>query len=117
MTTYTEGVRDGEFLAFETHPEFCREQGTYSSGNNVVAGQVVKGALTAVVPAITTDTTGLYLSFQNTDATAAAKKGAVIYRGPCVVNRNLITYPAGATTPQKAAIDAALAAVNIIVRA
>ena len=116
MTTYTEGARDGEFLAFEVHPEVCREQTTFSSGNVIVAGQIVKGALGTTVPAVAADTTGLYISFQNTDASAAAKKGAVVVRGPCVVNRNLITYPAGSTTPQKAAHDAALAAVGIIVR-
>lgn len=116
MTTFTEGVRDGEFLAFEMHPEFTREQATFASGNSIVAGQVVKGPLTAVIPALAADTTGLYLSFQNTDATAAAKKGAVVARGPVVVNGNLITYPAGTTAPQKVAINTALAAVNIIVR-
>lgn len=115
MTIFTEGPRDGEHVSWDM-PEYSREQATFSSGNNIVAGQVVKGALTAVVPALPTDTTGLFLSFYNTDATSVAKKGAVNVR-LTLVNKNLITYPAGSTAPQKAAIDAALVAAGIIVRA
>ena len=114
MTVYTEGARDGEHIVWDM-PEYSREQGTFASGNLIVAGQVVKGPLTAIIPAVPADTTGLYLAFQTVDATAAAKKGAVNQR-LTLTNGNLITYPAGATAPQKAAIDAALVAAGIIVR-
>lgn len=116
MPTLTEGARNGEAIAFTVHPEFCYDQATYASGNNIAACQVVKGPDTAIIPALATDTTGLFLSVEAVNATSAAKKASVLKRGPAVVNGNLITYPAGVTAPQRAAINAALAAVNIMVR-
>jgi hypothetical protein len=114
MTVFTEGARTAEFL-MQGNPDIVIDPVTYSSGANIVAGQVVKGADTVVVPAVATDTTGLFLSYGNYDATAAARKGAAVKRN-CSVNRNLITYPSGATAPQRAAIDAALLLTQIVVR-
>lgn len=116
MTVLTEAARAGEAIAFTLHPEYNFDQVTYASGNTFAACQVVKGPDSAVVPAVATDTSGLSLTVSAVDASGAAKRGVRLARGPAVVNGNLITYPAGATTNQKAAINAALAAVNIIVR-
>lgn len=114
MTTFTEGARTAEGLMFHV-ADYSIDPVTFSSGNNIVAMQVVKGADATVVPAVASDTSGLFLSYGNYDATSAAKKGAAIKR-LATVNRNLITYPSGATTPQKAAIDAALLTAGIVVR-
>lgn len=114
MTTFTEGARQSEGLMYH-QADYSLDPVTFSSGNSIAAMQVVKGADTAVVPAVPADTTGLFLSYGNYDATSAAKKGVAIKRH-AVVNRNLIAYPAGSTNPQKVAIDTALLAVGIVVR-
>lgn len=116
MATLTEGARNGEAIAFTVHPEFNFDQVTFASGNNIAACQVVKGPDTAIIPAVAADTANLWLSNEAVNATAAAKRGTVLKRGPAVVNGNLITYPAGTTAPQKVAINAALAAAGIVVR-
>lgn len=113
MTVLTESARNGEAISYVVHPDYCYDQVTYASGNTFVACQVVKGPDTAIIPAVAADTTGLFLSVFAVDAASAAKKSSVLKRGPAVVNGNLITYPAGATTPQKAAINAALLAAGI----
>jgi hypothetical protein len=116
MATLTEAARNGEAIAFTLHPEFNYDQVTFASGTNVVACQVVKGADTAIVAAVATDTANLWLSPNAVNATGGAKRDVVLKRGPAVVNGNLITYPSGATNAQKTAINAALAAANILVR-
>ena len=114
MTTFTEGASAAEAINYIV-PDFSLDPVTFSSGNNIVPCQVVKGADTAVVPAVAADTTGLFLSYSAYNATSAAVRGVAIKRH-AVVNRNLITYPSGATAPQRAAIDAALLAASIVVR-
>lgn len=114
MTTFTETARAAEGLMYH-NADYSLDPVTFSSGNSIASMQVVKGADTAVVPALATDTTGLFLAYKAYDATSAAVKGVAIKRH-AVVNRNLIAYPSGATTPQKAAIDAALLTAGIVVR-
>ena len=114
MTTYTEGARSAEGLMFHI-ADYSLDPVTYSSGASIAPMQVVKGTDAATVPAIATDTTGLYLAYKAYDATLAAVKGVAIKR-MATVNKNLIAYPAGATTPQKTAIDAALLTAGIVVR-
>ena len=114
MTTYTEGARSAEGLMFHI-ADYSLDPVTFSSGASIASMQVVKGTDAATVPAIATDTTGLYLAYKAYDATSAAVKGVAIKR-MAVVNKNLIAYPAGATTPQKTAIDAALLTAGIVVR-
>lgn len=116
MATLTEAARNGEAIAFTLHPEFNYDQVTFASGNNIAACQVVKGPDTAIIPAVATDTASLWLSPNAVNATSGAKRDVVLKRGPAVLNANLITYPAGATNAQKTAINAALAAANIVVR-
>lgn len=113
MTVLTETARDGEAISYVVHPEYCYDQVTYASGNNFAACQVVKGPDTAIIPAVAADTANLFLSVYAVNATSAAKKSSCLKRGPAIVNGNLITYPSGATTPQKAAINAALLAAGI----
>ena len=114
MPVFTEGGRAAEAISYIV-PDFSLDQVTFSSSNNIASMQVVKGADTAVVPALAADTTGLFLSYNAYNATSAAVRGVAIKRH-AVVNRNLIVYPSGATAPQRAAIDAALLAATIVVR-
>lgn len=115
MTTFTEGARAAEGLMYSV-ADYSLDPVTYASGNSIAPMQVVKGPDTAVIPAVPADTTGLFIAYNRYDATSAAVKGVAIKRH-AVVNRNLLAYPAGATNPQKLAIDAALLAVGIVVRA
>lgn len=114
MTTFTETARAAEGLMYHI-ADYSLDPVTYSSGASIASMQVVKGTDAATVPAIATDTTGLYLAYKAYDASAAAVKGVAIKRH-AVVNGNLIAYPAGVTTPQRNAIDAALLAAGIVVR-
>lgn len=116
MATLNEGARNGEAIAFVVHPEYCFDQVTFASGNNIAACQVVKGPDTAIIPAVAADTGNLWLSNEAVNATSGAKKGSVLKRGPAVINGNLVTYPAGTTGPQRIAINTALAAAGIVVR-
>jgi Bacteriophage lambda head decoration protein D len=113
MTTLTELPRDAEHIAYDV-PEFSREKCTVLSGQNLVAGRVCKGALTAVEAAAAADTPTCII-WGDVNATAAAKPGVVNIRHT-VVNGNLLTYAAGISGPQKTAQIAALAALGIIVR-
>jgi hypothetical protein len=116
MPTLTEVARNGEAIAFVVHPEYCFDQVTFSSGNNIAACTVVKGADTAIIPALAADTTGLWLSNEAVNTVGGAKRGTVLKRGPAVINGNLVTYPAGVTAPQRTAINTALASIGILVR-
>ena len=114
MPIFTEGARAAEAVSYMV-PDYSLDQVTFSSGNNIAPCQVVKGADTAVIPAVAADNANLFLSYNAYNATSAAVRGVAIKRH-AVVNRNLITYPSGATTLQRAAIDAALLAAGIVVR-
>ena len=114
MPVFNEGARAAEAVSYIV-PDFSLDQVTFASGNNIAPCQVVKGADTAVVPAVAADNANLFLSYDAYNATSAAVRGVAIKRH-AVVNRNLIIYPSGATALQRAAIDAALLAAGIVVR-
>lgn len=114
MVTFTEGARAAEAINYMV-ADFSLDPVTYASGNNIAPMQVVKGPDNAVIPAVPADTTGLFIAYNRYDATSAAVRGVALKRH-AVVNGNLINYPAGVTAPQRAAINAALLAVGIVVR-
>jgi len=114
MPVFNEGARAAEAVSYMV-PDYSLDQVTFASGNNIAPCQVVKGADTAVIPAVAADNANLFLSYNAYNATSAAVRGVAIKRH-AVVNRNLIIYPSGATAPQRAAIDAALLAAGIVVR-
>jgi Bacteriophage lambda head decoration protein D len=114
MTTLTEGARNAEHLGFDV-PDFSREQVTFASGQNIVAGRVLAGPITAMTAAAVADVaTGV--AFGSVDATIAAKKGVASVRSPTVLNGNLVTFATGITTPQKNTQIAALLALGIVLR-
>jgi hypothetical protein len=115
MAVFNEPARNGEYLLYDV-PEFSREQVTFASGNTFVAGQLVKFSSSKIVPAVAADTTGIFVCYQAVNAASADVKGVITQRHS-VVNKNLLTYPASSSGPQKLAHDAALLAAGIIVRA
>jgi hypothetical protein len=116
MSVLTEGKTLGDILAWETDARFCRQ--TYLAEGAVVLGQVLKdgsNAATQKQPAAATDTTACNAVALN----AAADGGKVVclVRGPAILVKGKLEFiSTGATAVQKDAQEAALAAVNIIVR-
>ena len=124
MTTYTEGLHAGSYIAWEADPQISRETGTVASGQNLVAGQLVKlsgGNLVAHDGVL--DTAGDLVApvegimFEAVDATGGAVAGAVYTKRLTVVKDADITYPTESTAGgEKAACLASMEANNIIAR-
>jgi Bacteriophage lambda head decoration protein D len=114
MTTLTQGVHAAEHLLYEANGDRSREKCTVASGQNIAAGRVTAGPLTATIVAAVADVaTGIM--YGPVDATSAAQPGVVNVRD-CTVNGDIITFAAGITAPQKAAQVASLAALGVIIR-
>ena len=123
MATLTEGKHAGGFLVWEVLREFNRETITITSGAGKVAPGTVRGKITTggkytgLAPAATNGSQNpAGILWAGVDATAAAALGVVILRGPAIVNRNELVWPAGATEAQITAATTALAALGIVLR-
>ena len=123
MATLTEGKHAGGFLVWEVLREFNRETITIASGaGKVVPGTVLGkittgGKYTGLAPAATNGSQNpAGVLWAGVDATAADALGVVILRGPAIVNRNELVWPAGATEAQITAAITALAALGILLR-
>lgn len=111
-------VRPSDWLKSEEDEALrSREAVTVAAGHNVVSGTVL-GKVTAtgkVVPhtaAAADGSQNVYgILFDNVDATAADKKGVAIVRDAVVASDRLTYHPAADAT-EKAAIVAALKALN-----
>ena len=123
MATLTEGKHAGGFLVWEVLREFNRETITIASGAGKVAPGTVLGKITTggkftgLAPAATNGSQNpAGILWVGVDATAADALGVVIQRGPAIVNRNELVWPAGATEAQITAATTALAALGIVLR-
>ena len=123
MATLTEGKHAGGFLVWEVLREFNRETITIASGAGKVAPGTVLGksttggTFTGLAPAATNGSQNpAGILWAGVDATAADALGVVIQRGPAIVNRNELVWPAGATEAQITAAITALAALGILLR-
>ena len=123
MATLTEGKHAGGFLVWEVLREFNRETITITSGAGKVAPGTVLGKITTggkytgLAPAATNGSQNpAGILWAGVDATAADALGVVIQRGPSIVNRNELVWPAGATEAQITAATTALAALGIMLR-
>ncbi len=123
MTTLTEGRRALAFLLYEASEQYCREEGTLLSGQDLVAGTVVmdngSGKLIAytageVTEGGTDEAAGILT--HDADASGGDLKVTYIARGPAVVKLSELTSPEG--TDEDANTIASLALLNppIIVR-
>ena len=123
MATLTEGKHAGGFLVWEVLREFNRETITIASGAGKVAPGTVLGKITTggkftgLAPAATNGSQNpAGILWAGVDATAADSLGVVILRGPAIVNRNELVWPAGATEAQITTAITALAALGIVLR-
>jgi hypothetical protein len=121
MTTLTEGKHAGGFLVWEVLRDYTRETVTIASGAGKLAAGTVLGKITtggkftALAPAATNGSQNpAGIIWAGVDATAADALGVVILRGPAIVNRNELVWPAGATEAQITAATTALAALGIL---
>ena len=115
MATFTEGTHKGEYRIQMASGDRSTESGTVAAAQDLKAGQVVKGPLTAVAATAVADTTDLMIIYDHVDATAAAKPGVFDVRD-CTVNGNDLIFTTGISQAQKDAQIAALATTGIIVR-
>ena len=123
MTTLTEGRHAGGFLVWETSRDYTRETITLASDAGQLAPGTVLGRITAggkftqLAPGATNGSqTAAGILWGPADARAADAPGVVVLRGPAIVNRHDLVWPAGATEAQITAATAALAALGILLR-
>ncbi|WP_287885088.1 head decoration protein [Paracoccus sp. (in: a-proteobacteria)] len=123
MTTLTEGKHAGGFLVWEVLRDYTRETVTIASGAGklepgTVLGKITTGGkYTVLAPAATNGSQNAAgILWAGVDALAADAPGVVVLRGPAIVNRHEIVWPAGATEAQITAATTALAALGIILR-
>lgn len=121
MSAKTEPKHAEECVLFEVHQDFCREEKTIASGQNLgankVVGKITSGGKFAVYNNGAGDGTevaaGILLAA--VDATSADKKGAVLVRGPAIVKNSMLDWGSSDGTAITAGI-ADLLALNILVQ-
>lgn len=123
MTTLTEGKHAGGFLVWEVLRDYTRETVTLASGagkleSGTVLGKITTGGkYTGLAPAATNGSqTVAGILWAGVDASAADVPGVVILRGPAIVNRHDLVWPAGATEAQIAAATTVLGVLGIALR-
>mgnify|MGYP000521539954 CR=1 FL=1 len=123
MTTLTEGKHAGGFLVWEVLRDYTRETVTIASGAGklepgTVLGKITTGGkYTGLTPAATNGSQNAAgILWAGVDASAADAPGVVVLRGPAIVNRSELIWPAGASDAQITAVITALAALGILLR-
>ena len=123
MTTLTEGKHAGGFLVWEVLRDYTRETITVASGAGklepgTVLGKITTGGkYTGLAPAATNGSQNAAgILWDGLDATSADGQAVALVRGPAILNKSEVTFPAGATEAQMTAAITALAAVGIILR-
>ena len=127
MALVTEPPRLSTLIKLEEDQSYCREEVTVLAGSGsdrelhigtvlgriTASGKVVDLALAGADGSQTVY--GVLLS-NTTAPDGVDASGVVLVRGPAIVADLALIYPAGATVPQKATINAALAALGIVIR-
>lgn len=128
MPTYpvfTDRTYDFEFLISEANHNRSREAGLIPVSTSVAAGEVL-GKITATDEYVGFDPAGTdgrenvaAISFGEVEAGATAttqQRGLAILVRDAEVNGNFLGWPTGITAAEQTAAEAALAALDIIVR-
>lgn len=125
MPTLTEGRYASDWLKREADSLFSREEVVIVSGAGAVKSGTVIGKITAsgkykpvTVAASDGSQTAAGILMWNVDATAADATGVAILRDAIVVHQGLLYGADVDTAPERAAVHAALGALNppILVR-
>lgn len=108
----------GDWLKAEFEPpNYCREEITVKSGQNLVSGQVVAvdtGEYVAFEDDTATPAAGILINA--VDATSAAKPGVILKRGPAIVSKAGLTWHTDNDDTDKANGLADLLALGIVAR-
>ena len=122
MPSITQSKNLGDLLKYEAPNLYSREAATVAAGQNLQLGTVLgrktaDGKLYALAPAATDGTeTAVSVLAMDTDATLIDRDDAITVARHAIVARNSLIWPAGITAPQKAAAEAQLVALGILVR-
>lgn len=112
----------GDILKYEAPNLYSREAAVIAAGQNLAIGTVLgkktaDGKLHALAPAASDGTeTAIGVLASDTDATLIDREDALLITRHAIVARNGLIWPAGITAPQKAAAEAQLTALGILVR-
>lgn len=122
MPAITQAKNLGDLLKYEAPNLYSREAVTVAAGQNLALGTVLgektaDGKFHALDPAATdgTEVAAAVLAV-DTDATLIDRDDAVVVARHAIVARGALIWPAGITAAQKAAAEAQLAALGILVR-
>ena len=122
MPSITQSKNLGDLLKYEAPNLFSREAATVAAGQNLQLGTVLgrktaDGKLYALAPNATDGTeTAVGVLATDTDATLIDRDDAIAVARHANVARNALIRTAGITAPQKAAAEAQLVALGILVR-
>jgi len=122
MPTLTQAPTLGDLLKYEAPNLYSREQATVAAGQNLPLGAVVgretaTSKLKALDPAAGdgSDVAVGVLALA-VDATLIDREDAILIARHAIVARGALIWPGGITAPQKAAAEAQLVALGILVR-
>jgi hypothetical protein len=122
MSAITQAKNLGDLLKYEAPNLYSRETVTVAAGQNLQLGTVLgrkaaDGKLYALAPSATDGTeTAVGVLAADTDATLIDRDDAIAILRHAIVARSALIWPAGITAPQKAAAEAQLVALGILVR-
>lgn len=122
MPSITQSKTLGDLLKYEASSLYSREAATIAAGQNLQLGAVLgrktaDGKLYALDPAATDGTeTAVGVLATDTDATLIDRDDAILIARHAIVAKSALIWPAGITAPQKAAAEAQLVALGILVR-
>jgi len=122
MPAITQAKNLGDLLKYEAPNLYSREAATVAAGQNLQLGAVLgrktaDGKLYAPNPSASDGTrTAVGVLATDTDATLIDRDDAITVARHAIVTRSALIWPAGITGPQKAAAEAQLTALGILVR-
>ncbi len=112
----------GDLLKYEAPNLYSREAVVVAAGQNLALGTVLgrktaDSKLYALAPAASDGTeAAIGVLATDTDATLIDREDAILVARHAIVARQALVWPAGITTPQKAAATAQLTTLGILVR-
>ena len=122
MPVMTQSKNLGDVLKYEAPNLYSREAAVVAAGQNLAIGTVLgrktaDGKLNALAPAANDGTeAAIGVLATDTDATLIDREDALLIARHAIVARNGLIWPAVITVPQKAAAEAQLSALGVLVR-
>jgi len=121
MTTLTEPKNLGDLLKYEAPNQYSRDTGVMAAGQTLALGTVLgretaSGKLRALTPAATNGSqTAVAVLARSADADLIDVEALIVARH-AIVARSALVWPAGITAAQRAAAEAGLSALGILIR-